>query len=64
MKVALFAPKAAPCDGALMQRGGRLTRLWNWIDLVLRRVSTHVGLHIVTHVAAFDRPRKARCQGH
>jgi hypothetical protein len=23
----LFAPKAAPCDGALMQRGRRLTRI-------------------------------------
>ncbi|MDH6153480.1 hypothetical protein OKW46_007470 [Paraburkholderia sp. WSM4179] len=25
----LFASKAAPCDGALIQRGGRLTRLFN-----------------------------------
>ncbi|MGF6933023.1 hypothetical protein OKW41_002162 [Paraburkholderia sp. UCT70] len=54
----LFASKAAPCDGAPIQRGGRLTRLFN-MGLGAAAVRRSVLASPVAHLATLDRYRKA-----
>jgi hypothetical protein len=54
----LFSLKAAPCDGALIQRGGRLTRLSN-MGLGAAAGRRSVLASPAAHVAAFGRLRKA-----